>query len=425
MHAHRKRLERHAKTSSLEQLLGTRPSRESLRQFGIIAEDDDKIAEEEATAPFVLSPLNITPDLILPAAAASTLPAPDTTCVVFLWGQGHHGQLGLDNTRSQPFPQLVRSLLGVRVAQVALGAQHSLCVTSDGLAYGWGSNQHGQLGLGPDLALVKSPETLHVSRSPICNTTVQRVAAGAAHSAIVTGARRVLVMGRGQTPAQDDLLTFPAAVKPLADVDVDAVACGQRSSSSVQRSLTRAATHTHRTAALAGGDVVRRPVGLGARRRGPAGPRRRRDAGGRLGAADAHDVARRVLGVGAMRAGPLLRHRVRRRRLRLGRQHVRAVRSGVPDDDVGGGAHPGPLPATQGRHERVVRAAPHGGADRRRHHLLDAHRPAWPGVPAHPARPLLHGRGGHADEHDRWGRPRSHVCLRPMAGAERCSSCQV
>ncbi|SPR00235.1 unnamed protein product (mitochondrion) [Plasmodiophora brassicae] len=236
MHAHRKRLERHAKTSSLEQLLGTRPSRESLRQFGIIAEDDDKIAEEEATTPFVLSPLNITPDLILPAAAASTLPAPDTTCVVFLWGQGHHGQLGLDNTRSQPFPQLVRSLLGVRVAQVALGAQHSLCVTSDGLAYGWGSNQHGQLGLGPDLALVKSPETLHVSRSPICNTTVQRVAAGAAHSAIVTGARRVLVMGRGQTPAQDDLLTFPAAVKPLADVDVDAVACGRQHSLAVTSS---------------------------------------------------------------------------------------------------------------------------------------------------------------------------------------------
>lgn len=45
------------------------------------------------------------------------------------------------------------------VVDLAVGAEHTLCVTSDGDVYGWGSNSDGQLGLGHTLT-IREPEKI-------------------------------------------------------------------------------------------------------------------------------------------------------------------------------------------------------------------------------------------------------------------------
>lgn len=51
------------------------------------------------------------------------------------------------------------SLADKVIVDVAVGAEHTLCVTSDGYVYGWGSNSDGQLGLG-HTGTVREPERI-------------------------------------------------------------------------------------------------------------------------------------------------------------------------------------------------------------------------------------------------------------------------
>lgn len=67
---------------------------------------------------------------------------------VFSWGKNSHGQLGLGkNSPSQASPQRMRYLEGIPLAQVAAGGAHSFALSLSGTAYGWGSNNAGQLAL--------------------------------------------------------------------------------------------------------------------------------------------------------------------------------------------------------------------------------------------------------------------------------------
>ena len=70
----------------------------------------------------------------------------------YAWGYNDHGQLGQDPEKTAmqktptrvPLPAGVAS--GFTYTQVAAGANHVLAVGSDGLVYSWGNNDHGQLG---------------------------------------------------------------------------------------------------------------------------------------------------------------------------------------------------------------------------------------------------------------------------------------
>ena len=61
-----------------------------------------------------------------------------------------YGQLGRDcgDANTSVTPQLVDALDGVFVRQVAAGSYHSCVVDSNGTLYIWGGGHHGQLGLG-------------------------------------------------------------------------------------------------------------------------------------------------------------------------------------------------------------------------------------------------------------------------------------
>lgn len=67
---------------------------------------------------------------------------------VFSWGSNSHGQLGLGKDVSRQLtPVLVCALNGVAVTQISAGGTHTLFLTLPGLVYCCGANKCGQLGL--------------------------------------------------------------------------------------------------------------------------------------------------------------------------------------------------------------------------------------------------------------------------------------
>lgn len=70
------------------------------------------------------------------------------------WGKG--GSLsalghGVNDDVNTPTP--VMALEGYSVVHVACGLSHTLAVTSEGLVFSWGNNDHGKLGMLRDLVL--------------------------------------------------------------------------------------------------------------------------------------------------------------------------------------------------------------------------------------------------------------------------------
>jgi alpha-tubulin suppressor-like RCC1 family protein len=66
----------------------------------------------------------------------------------YSFGSNDYGQLGSGDTHKQSLPQRVKLPLGRRVTFTACGFEHTIIVCDDGSAYGFGSNDYGQLGSG-------------------------------------------------------------------------------------------------------------------------------------------------------------------------------------------------------------------------------------------------------------------------------------
>ena len=64
--------------------------------------------------------------------------------VLFSWGAGFAGQLGLDKRGNMKQPTSVD--VGEKVGQVSAGGSHSLCVGASGRVYSFGENEDGCLG---------------------------------------------------------------------------------------------------------------------------------------------------------------------------------------------------------------------------------------------------------------------------------------
>ena len=116
----------------------------------------------------------------------------------YAWGSNQHGQLGIGNTTKQnkpvrvPLPDGVAS--GFTYTQAAAGGFHVLAVGSDGIVYSWGTNDHGQLGDGTTVERSK-PQPV-----PDPNDTSQpfkavQVSAGAYDSAAISPDGRVYTWG--------------------------------------------------------------------------------------------------------------------------------------------------------------------------------------------------------------------------------------
>jgi len=103
---------------------------------------------------------------------------------------------------------------------IAVGAEHTLCVTLDGDVYGWGSNSDGQLGLGHTLT-IREPQKIGF----LSGKGVQQVSAGRTHSAAWTAPR--IVRGMNLHSGVDLRLGTPESIPPqyplLQDIPIPAL----------------------------------------------------------------------------------------------------------------------------------------------------------------------------------------------------------
>ena len=79
-------------------------------------------------------------------------------------------------------PNLVKSLLGKQVNQVACGAHHTLALLDNGWVYGWGWNSQGQLGFTSNDPCVPSPKRIDA----LSGIEITDVRCGNTHSAALT-----------------------------------------------------------------------------------------------------------------------------------------------------------------------------------------------------------------------------------------------
>lgn len=72
--------------------------------------------------------------------------------LLFSWGSGGNGELGTHAMRDEPTPTMAQvTPFGVRVREIALGANYSCALTDRGHIYTFGNGEWGQLGLGSGL----------------------------------------------------------------------------------------------------------------------------------------------------------------------------------------------------------------------------------------------------------------------------------
>lgn len=81
---------------------------------------------------------------------------------VYGWGYNGNGQLGIGSTANQLSPIRISNFNGIKVVKLACGYSHVLALTDEGTMYSWGSNSHGQLGIGNK---VNSPIPVRILKS--------------------------------------------------------------------------------------------------------------------------------------------------------------------------------------------------------------------------------------------------------------------
>eukprot|EP00301_Raphidiophrys_heterophryoidea_P007651 c12931_g1_i1.p1 GENE.c12931_g1_i1~~c12931_g1_i1.p1 ORF type:complete len:1559 (-),score=432.66 c12931_g1_i1:355-4953(-) len=109
---------------------------------------------------------------------------------VYTWGKGMYGRLGHGNEKDETLPKLCHALVGKGVVQTYCGGTHTAALTHDGLVYMWGAGSEGQLGLG-SYRDHSSPMSVEFFNS----ISIKQVALGHAHSAVLTMAGHVYTWG--------------------------------------------------------------------------------------------------------------------------------------------------------------------------------------------------------------------------------------
>ncbi|KEP62412.1 UNVERIFIED_CONTAM: regulator of chromosome condensation (RCC1) repeat-containing protein [Hammondia hammondi] len=146
---------------------------------------------------------------------------------LFTCGLGLNGRLGHGDEEDRHLPTAVHALENVNITAIACGAHHTACVTSAGTLYTWGGAAFGKLGLGSTRGSQLLPK--HVS-GPLRNKAVVSVALGSQHSACVTTDGELYTWGQGRRlghEAQgesDEIL--PRRVEALLGLFVIHVVCG-------------------------------------------------------------------------------------------------------------------------------------------------------------------------------------------------------
>eukprot|EP00752_Nemacystus_decipiens_P017544 g15723.t1 len=154
---------------------------------------------------------------------------PEVAGVVYSWGRGEDGQLGLGDTNDQDRPVLVEALKSKGVVQVACGSGHTVVLSEDGTVYTWGRGDDGRLGHGDNgwKYVPRVVEALEGHR-------IVQATCGSYHTAAVTDKGELYTWGGGMYGklghGNESGHPKPCLVKHLRDegARVTQIACGSR-----------------------------------------------------------------------------------------------------------------------------------------------------------------------------------------------------
>ncbi|XP_041850243.1 probable E3 ubiquitin-protein ligase HERC6 [Melanotaenia boesemani] len=150
---------------------------------------------------------------------------------VFSWGAGDDGQLGayLRPQHNSYRPSRVPIPLPIQIIQVACGNFHSLALTKGGDVFSWGSNSHGQLGLGKEVSKQHKP----VLVCALSGVAVTQISAGGSHTLFLTLSSLVYCCGANKSGQLglnrvDERGRFNICMVPaLRPLGVSCISCGE------------------------------------------------------------------------------------------------------------------------------------------------------------------------------------------------------
>lgn len=147
--------------------------------------------------------------------------------IVFSWGKGSNGRLGLGTVEDMPTPQEVKALRNIRIIQVSCGASHSLALSDKGEVFSWGIGTDGCLGLG-SLDMVVVPFPIDYFREQGIN--VKNIEAGYYHSAAITNESVLYTWGWGESGqlGHGDFKSqgYPKLVELFQNSMTSSISCG-------------------------------------------------------------------------------------------------------------------------------------------------------------------------------------------------------
>ncbi|XP_018324237.1 probable E3 ubiquitin-protein ligase HERC1 isoform X2 [Agrilus planipennis] len=117
---------------------------------------------------------------------------------LFTFGNGDYGRLGLGSTSNKKNPEQVTALEGYKIGQVACGLNHTACVSSDGMiVWTFGEGEFGKLGLG-HTSTIAIPQRVQ----SMCNIGIKKVGCGTNLTVFLTKDGRIFVCGIDRIPWQ-------------------------------------------------------------------------------------------------------------------------------------------------------------------------------------------------------------------------------
>jgi alpha-tubulin suppressor-like RCC1 family protein len=136
------------------------------------------------------------------------------------WGLNQHGEVGDGTTKERPKPVRVKLPAGVKPVSVAAGGAETLMAGSDGRLYAWGDNSTGGLGTGKSKAAITTPTPVHLPagvRAVAMSATDHTLVIGSDHRLYAWGANIAGQVGDGSTKDRTlpKVITLPKGVKPV------------------------------------------------------------------------------------------------------------------------------------------------------------------------------------------------------------------
>uniref|UniRef100_T1JES7 HECT-type E3 ubiquitin transferase n=1 Tax=Strigamia maritima TaxID=126957 RepID=T1JES7_STRMM len=110
---------------------------------------------------------------------------------LFMFGNGDYGRLGLGSTSNKKIPERVTALEGYSIGFVACGLNHTVCVSTDGnIVWSFGDGDYGKLGLG-NLTSKSTPQKIE----SLTGLNVKKVCCGTQFTVVLTRDGRVFTFG--------------------------------------------------------------------------------------------------------------------------------------------------------------------------------------------------------------------------------------